>query len=210
MPREQTTRLIRGYARLDQGQQPSAADILAAWPSLAGSSSTGTTVPRVSGGVPARRSTRHRTGGFAGLQPPGNWPVMTWHDELLGYSSRRQRAAEEEAHIKKHDMGRPSVTTSTSLRSRGLRQYRQLASLVGFGTRGVPEACLLARSGRGIRLTGPAGVSLGRAWRCVGRRGQCIDTPGSRDRFARLQHCWWRPGARQTTRGGGGIGVWLA
>jgi hypothetical protein len=34
MPRERTTRLIRRYARLDQGQQPSAADILAAWPNL--------------------------------------------------------------------------------------------------------------------------------------------------------------------------------
>lgn len=31
------------------------------------------------------------------VQPPGNWPVMTWHEELLGYSSRKR--AEEEARI---------------------------------------------------------------------------------------------------------------
>jgi hypothetical protein len=31
------------------------------------------------------------------VQPPGSWPVRTWLEELLGYSSRRQRLAMEEA-----------------------------------------------------------------------------------------------------------------
>lgn len=24
------------------------------------------------------------------VQPPGSWPVRTWHEELLGYASRKQ------------------------------------------------------------------------------------------------------------------------
>jgi hypothetical protein len=39
------------------------------------------------------------------VQPPGRWPVMTWHEELLGYSSRRQRLAKEEARHKSAQHG---------------------------------------------------------------------------------------------------------
>jgi hypothetical protein len=46
------------------------------------------------------------------VQPPGSWPVRTWLEELLGYSPRRQKLAEEEAPHKSAQHGGGDWVTS--------------------------------------------------------------------------------------------------
>jgi hypothetical protein len=61
-----------------------------------------------------------RDGRVCRVQPPGSWPVMTWEEELLGYSPLERKRAEEELRVHPSILsrgGEPAANDSPSAES---------------------------------------------------------------------------------------------
>lgn len=61
-----------------------------------------------------------RDGRVCRVQPPGSWPVMTWEEELLGYSPLERKRFEEEPRVHPSILsrrGEPAADDSPSAES---------------------------------------------------------------------------------------------